>query len=59
MSIGLVLSWPALRNAENKGVVMTKTQRFPLFLVLLLTLTWQVAQALLPGVDAQGMLTLY
>jgi len=33
---------------------MTKTQRFPLFLLLLLTLTWQVAQAVLPGTDAQG-----
>jgi Do/DeqQ family serine protease len=33
---------------------MTKTQRFPLFLFLLLTLTWQVAQAVLPGTDAQG-----
>jgi Do/DeqQ family serine protease len=33
---------------------MTKTQRFPLFLLLLLTLIWQVAQAVLPGTDAQG-----
>ena len=33
---------------------MTKTQKFPLFLLLLLTLTWQVAQAVLPGTDAQG-----
>jgi hypothetical protein len=31
---------------------MIKIQRYPLF--LLLRLTWQAAQAVLPGTDAQG-----
>ena len=33
---------------------MIRTNRYSLFLVFILTLTWQGAQAVIPGTDAQG-----